>query len=191
MCEPLYFSLRETAAAGMDGIRLSDVCAVQGVPEGPLADVRIPVSGTVTKVSALWTAGTLRTLYPDRLPLSVGAAECRIFLRAKPSGKVSVLLKTVLLAVVMFFGGAVAIMTFHEDVNMRAVLGDIYALFTGEAAQSSPIVSVPYSIGIVAGFVVLLGLVHRRNHKPTLLELSAHEQEKQQRSFMADRENGG
>jgi stage V sporulation protein AA len=191
MCEPLYFSLRETAAASTDGIRLSDVCAVQGVTEGPLADVRIPVSGTVTKVSALWVAGTLRALCPDRMPLSVGAAECRIFLREKPPGKVSVLLKTVLLAVVMFFGGAVAIMTFHEDVNMRAVLGDIYALFTGEAAQSSPIVSVPYSIGIVAGFVVLLGLVHRRKHKPTLLELSAHEQEKEQRSFMADKEDGG
>jgi stage V sporulation protein AA len=142
-------------------------------------------------VGALWAAETLRALYPGRVPLSVGATECRVFLREKQPGRLAALLKTALLAAVMFFGGAVAIMTFHEDVNMRAVLGDIYALFTGEAAQSSPIVSVPYSIGIVAGFVVLLGLVHRRKHKPTLLELSAHEQKKEQRSFMADKENGG
>ena len=91
----------------------------------------------------------------------------------------------------MFFGGAVAIMTFHEDVNMPAVLGDIYAFFTGDAAQNAPIVSVPYSVGIVAGFVVLLGLVHRRRHKPTLLELSEHEQEKAVRDYLAGKDDDG
>jgi len=191
MCNPLYFSLRAAATADADSIRLSDICEIQGAPDAPLAEVRIPAAAPVTTASALWVAGTLQTLYPDRLPLSVGAPECRIFPREKPHGRLSVLLKTALLAAVMFFGGAVAIMTFHEDVNMPAVLGDIYAFFTGAAAQSSPVVSIPYSVGIVAGFVVLLGLVHKRKHKPTLLELSVYEQEKAQKDYMADKEDGG
>ncbi len=190
MFEPLYFSLRGTATADADSIRLSDICEIQGTSAGPLTKVRIPAAAPVTTVSALWTAGTLRKLYPDRLPLSVGAVECRIFPQEKPHGRLGTVLKTVLLALVMFFGGAVAIMTFHEDVNMPAVLSDIYAFFTGEAAQNAPIVSIPYSVGIVAGFVVLLGLVHKRKHQPTLLELSVHEQEKAQRDYLADKSDG-
>ena len=190
MCEPLYFSLREEIAANANPLRLSDICQVQGTVKDHLAGVHIPLAGPVTKVSALWVAGTLRALYPDRIPLSMGAVECRIFLLEKPPGRFAVAVKTALLAAVMFFGGAVAIMTFHEDVNMPAVLGDIYAFFTGEAERSAPAVSIPYSIGVVAGFVVLLGLVHRRKHKPTLLELSAHEQEKATRGYMADKKDG-
>lgn len=188
---PLYFSLNESAYADSAGLSLSDICAVSGAPAGPLSGVRIPVSGQLTRVSALWAAETLCRLYPGRMPLSVGAPECRVFLREKhPRGIVSAL-KAVLLAVVMFFGGAVAIMTFHEDVNMPAVLSDIYAFFTGVEAGNVPIVSVPYSAGVVAGFVVLLGLVHRKRHKPTLLELSVQQQEKAQRDYMAEKDTHG
>jgi stage V sporulation protein AA len=142
-------------------------------------------------VGALWAAETLRALYPGRVPLSVGATECRVFLREKQPGRLAALLKTALLAAVLFFGGAVAIMTFHEDVNMPAVLSDIYAFFTGVRTDSVPAVTIPYSVGIVAGFVILLGLVHRKRHKPTLLELSVETQEKAQRDYMAEKDPDG
>jgi stage V sporulation protein AA len=124
--------------------------------------------------------------------LSVGATECCVFRREKPPSRITAMLKAALLAVVMFFGGAVAIMTFHEDVNMPAVLSDIYMFFTGVKAQNAPpIVSILYSVGIVAGFVVLLGLIHRKRHKPTLLELSEHEQGKAVRDYLAEKDADG
>lgn len=188
---PLYFSLRKSAYTGSNGVTLADICAISGAPTEPLNGVRIPASGPVTRVNALWTAETLCALYPGRIPLSVGASECCVFLSEKPHSAILTALKTVLLAVVMFFGGAVAIMTFHEDVNMPAVLSDIYAFFTGVQSESAPIVSIPYSIGIVAGFVILLGLVHRKRHKPTLLELSVQEQEKALRDYLAEKDSHG
>jgi hypothetical protein len=191
MCEPLYFSLRETAYADPAGLTLGEICDLSGAATGPLAQVYIPVSGAVTRVSALWAAEKLRALYPGCLALSVGATECRVFLRRKQPGPVALVLKTLLLCAVMFFGGAVAIMTFHEDVNMPAVLGDVYAFFTGGPEQSAPVVSIPYSIGVVAGFAVLMGLVHRKRHKPTLLELSEHEQDKQVRDYIAGKDDDG
>ena len=188
---PLYFSLRESAYTGSTGLTLANICAISGAPADALGEVRIPVNGPVTRVNALWTAETLCALYPGRIPLSVGAAECRVFQREQHHNAIVTALKTMLLAIVMFFGGAVAIMTFHEDVNMPAVLSDIYAFFTGIQADNAPIVSVPYSIGIVAGFVILLGLVHRKRHKPTLLELSVQEQEKALRDYLAEKDTHG
>ena len=142
-------------------------------------------------MSARWVEQTLCALYPGQVPLNVGVPECRIFLREKRHGGLVTALKAGLLAVVMFFGGAVAIMTFHEDVNMSAVLSDIYAFFTGINAGSVPAVSIPYSVGIVAGFAVLLGLVHRKRHKPTLLELSVQAQEKALRDYLAEKDING
>lgn len=188
---PLYFSLRDTAYTDSAGILLSDICAISDACTEPLAGMRIPASGLVTRVSALWVAQTLCALYPGRVPLSVGAPECCIFLREKQHSRLVTALKAALLAIVMFFGGAVAIMTFHEDVNMSAVLSDIYAFFTGEQTASVPVVSIPYSVGIVAGFVVLLGLVHRKRHKPTLLELSVHAQEKALRDYQDEKDANG
>ena len=191
MERPLYFSLRDTAYTGSAGLSLNDICVISGAPTDPLAGVRIPVSGPMTRVSALWTAETLCALYPGRVPLSVGAPECRVFLREQRHNRVVTALKVTLLAVVMFFGGAVAIMTFHEDVNMPAVLSDIYAFFTGVQTENAPVVSIPYSAGIVAGFVILLGLVHRKRHKPTLLELSVQAQEKALRDYQAEKDTHG
>ncbi len=191
MYEPLYFSLKSTAHADGAGVALGDICSLSDASKNALAGVRIRTEKPLTRVTALWTAERLRALYPDRLPLSVGAPECLVYLRDKPPSRVVTVLKSALLAAVMFFGGAIAIMTFHEDVNMPAVLGDIYAFFTGNPAQSAPVVSIPYSLGIVAGFAILLGLVHRKRHKPTLLELSAHEQRKAVREYLADREDDG
>jgi hypothetical protein len=37
----------------------------------------------------------------------------------------------------------------------------------------------------------LLGLVHRKRHKPTLLELSVKTQEKAQRDYMAEKDPDG
>ena len=94
-----------------------------------------------------------------------------------------------LLCLVMFFGGAVAIMTFHEDVDMGRVHSDIYAFFTGVQQENVPVVSVPYSIGVAVGFVMLFGLYKRRKNRPTVLDIDIHNYENELRDYLTAQGN--
>ena len=75
---------------------------------------------------------------------------------AARSGKVSLLswLKTAVIAVVSFCGGAFAIMTFNNDANVSDVFGNIYYLATGMESDGVTVLEVSYSIGLAIGILV-------------------------------------
>jgi len=91
----------------------------------------------------------------------------------------------------MFFGGAIAIMTFHEDVSMRGVHSNIYSFFTGKKIDNVPIVSIPYSIGITIGFIMLFGLIKRKKNDPSVLDLDIQKHENAYRKYMSEKSKSG
>ena len=62
-------------------------------------------------------------------------------------------LKTLLVCVLTFFGGAFSIMTFNTDVDTANLFSKIYTQFTGEIATGSTILEFTYSVGIGIGVV--------------------------------------
>ena len=62
-------------------------------------------------------------------------------------------LKTVLVCVLTFFGGAFSIMTFNTDVDTANLFSKIYTQFTGEIATGPTILEFTYSVGIGIGVV--------------------------------------
>jgi stage V sporulation protein AA len=77
-------------------------------------------------------------------------------------------------------------MTFHEDVNMRNVHESIYAFFNQGDRGGYLAVSIPYTIGVALGFVVLFGLFARKKKKPpTVLDIDIHEYEKSLRDYLS------
>ena len=62
-------------------------------------------------------------------------------------------LKTLLVCVLTFFGGAFSIMTFNTDVDTANLFSKIYTQFTGEIATGPTILEFTYSVGIVIGVV--------------------------------------
>ena len=62
-------------------------------------------------------------------------------------------LKTLLVCVLTFFGGAFSIMTFNTDVDTANLFSKIYTQFTGEIATGPTILELTYSVGIGNGVV--------------------------------------
>lgn len=62
-------------------------------------------------------------------------------------------LKTLLVCVLTFFGGAFSIMTFNTDVDTANLFSKIYTQFTSEIATGPTILEFTYSVGIGIGVV--------------------------------------
>ena len=61
--------------------------------------------------------------------------------------------KTLLVCVLTFFGGAFSIMTFNTDVDTANLFSKIYTQFTGEIASGPTILEFTYSVGIGIGVI--------------------------------------
>lgn len=136
-------------------------------------------------ITALDVIARITPLYPEYTINNLGPTECNVYLNNPQAGKLAKVLKTILLIAVMFFGGAIAIMTFHEDVDMPRVHSDIYTFFTGINLERAPVVSIPYSIGIAIGFIMLFGLFKRKKKAPTVLDIDIYNHEKDLRDYLA------
>ncbi|MBU8879186.1 stage V sporulation protein AA [Bacillus sp. FJAT-29790] len=73
----------------------------------------------------------------------------------------------------LFFGAALAIMNFHEDVSMKIVQQRIYTIITGEIDTKPLIFQIPYSIGLGLGMILFFNHLFKKrfNEEPSPLEV--------------------
>ncbi|WP_223702441.1 stage V sporulation protein AA [Sutcliffiella deserti] len=73
----------------------------------------------------------------------------------------------------LFFGAALAIMNFHEDVSMRIVHQKIFKTITGLEDEKPLLLQIPYSIGLGLGMILFFNHVFRKriNEEPSPLEV--------------------
>lgn len=187
MNKEIVFSLKKMLQVSNPNCSLPEICDVHGAPNNQWTSVQFDIDHSTRAITALQVLQELDKLYPDYSINSIGLPKTDIFKRLAKQNKTATLLKTIGLCLVMFFGGAIAIMTFHEDVNMRAVHSNIYQFFTGVELDTVPIVSIPYSVGIAIGFIVLYGLFRRKKTKPTILDLSLFKHDNEMQSYMSDK----
>ncbi len=62
--------------------------------------------------------------------------------------------KILSICLVSFFGAGFSIMTYNNDVNTEQVFGMVYRLVMGQEANGPSILSLTYSIGLLAGVIV-------------------------------------
>lgn len=83
-------------------------------------------------------------------------------------------------AILLFIGAGLAIMYFHEDVNMHKAHKTIYEMITGVKDDKPLIISIPYSIGLglgIAGFFDVFSL-DKKDNKPGPLEIEIYKYNK-------------
>ena len=68
--------------------------------------------------------------------------------------KVWEIIKVATVALILFIGSAVAIMTYHEDVALIKVFSSIQEMLLGVQTENPYWLSIPYSLGISFGIVV-------------------------------------
>ncbi|MDQ1001656.1 stage V sporulation protein AA [Neobacillus niacini] len=73
----------------------------------------------------------------------------------------------------LFFGSAMAIMNFHDDVSMRSVQEKLYKIITGVEDSKPWIFQIPYSIGLGLGMILFFNHVFQKriNEEPSPLEV--------------------
>ena len=89
--------------------------------------------------------------------------------------------KTVLVALVIFFGAAFTIMTFNEDVSVSSVFDKVYELVMGTKKGGGSIIEISYAIGVPVGILVFYNHFRRRKVKedptPIQVEMSTYEEQ--------------
>ena len=82
-------------------------------------------------------------------------------------------IKLIAISVIVFFGSAFTIMTFHNDIGIEGVFDRFYEQLTGE---TKPIVSeleISYSIGLAVGIIVFFNHISKKklSNDPTPVEV--------------------
>lgn len=87
-------------------------------------------------------------------------------------------LKVLVVSLILFFGSAIAIINFFEDVAMKNSLEKVHYIITGKNENNPKILTIPFSIGIGLGiyafFNRIFSLSKRRRQEPGPLELELY-----------------
>lgn len=97
-------------------------------------------------------------------------------------------LKVFLICIVLFLGAGLAIINFHEDVNMKKSMERIYYIITGESKDNPLMLVIPYSIGIGVGMWAFFGRMIGKSKKdePGPLEVENYLYDKNVGDFLTD-----
>ncbi|HHW70559.1 MAG TPA: hypothetical protein GX392_04340 [Clostridiales bacterium] len=87
----------------------------------------------------------------------------------------------VITSLLLFVGAGLAIIYFHEDVNMHETHRKIYEIVTGIEDNRPLIISIPYSIGLGLGIAIFFDVfsLDRKRDKPGPLEIELYKYNKE------------
>ncbi|MBC8587026.1 stage V sporulation protein AA [Paratissierella segnis] len=121
----------------------------------------------------------------------MGATEIILEVKSRErENKTFELIKTTLICIVLFFGAAMGIMYFHEDVNMKDTLDKLYFTFTGVKKENPLIMTIPYSFGLGIGMVTFFKRVKsksiRRRKEPGPLDIETYLYDKEMDEYILE-----
>lgn len=89
--------------------------------------------------------------------------------------------KIVFVSAVLFFGAATTIMCFHSDTQIPLIFQNYYKIFLGESQELPPLLTIPYSIGLVVGIGVFFNhfskIAMSKDPTPIEVEMTTYEEE--------------
>ena len=98
--------------------------------------------------------------YPDVDIKIAGPAHILLEIKSKEdSNKIFDFIKISFVCITLFFGAALGIMYFHEDVNMSSTLEKLYFTFSGEKKTNPLIMNIPYSLGLGVGMITFFNRI--------------------------------
>lgn len=185
--EVLYLKLEQNAELSGESVHISDLgklyCKTQSVQNRCRT---LPVFRFEEKdkgrrvVSALFVISLLQQDNPNLEVESIGAPET-VVEQVKVSRYPGFwqVCKIVFVCCICFFGAAFTIMTFHNDIGIREVFGQIYELLTGQEPQSVTALEIAYSIGLALGILVFFNHIggRRITSDPTPIEVEMRKYE--------------
>ncbi len=143
----------------------------------------LPVSGdkkTIFSVNKVYEK--IHALYPKLQVENIGETDFIIELREKEKeNKLLEYGKTVIVALVSFFGAAFTVMTFNQDVSVEKVFDKVYLSVMGTPKQGGSALELCYAIGLPVGILIFYNHFRHKKIKedptPIQVEMNAYEQQ--------------
>jgi stage V sporulation protein AA len=91
----------------------------------------------------------------------------------------------------LFFGAALTIMNFHEDVSMPIVHQKLYTMITGKVVEKPLLFQIPYSFGLGFGMILFFNHFFRKrfNEEPSPLEVEMYNYQQDVDQYVIMHEN--
>lgn len=171
--DTVYIGLKKKLITEQKKIELYKICDIfSNKKNNDLGKLSFNLNDGMNIISSIDIIKAINNKAPNLFIINVGENEIKVIKEKKQEKSIFTVLKVVVIAIILFFGSAVAIMNFHADVNMSQVHRNIQYFYTGDNSTKAPGVSIAYSIGILLGFAGVFGIfAKRRKEKPGLLEL--------------------
>lgn len=123
----------------------------------------------------------------DVQPIGLSHTVVRVKEKRKPYSFILFLFTWLLL----FLGSGLAIMYFHEDVNMREVHQQIYLMIIGNNIEHPWLLQIPYSLGLGIGMILFFNHLFKKkfNEEPSPLEIEMFNYEQSLDQYLIVHEN--
>lgn len=137
------------------------------------------------RIGFLDVTRTLRKNCPGVDANSVGATEVLVHFRPEkqPAKPAVELMKVLFVCLLVFFGSAVALMTFQTDASVPDVFVNLHRIFTGEETDRPIALILSYTVGLTAGIILFFnhfaGKKIKEDPTPVEVEYVAYKKELQ------------
>jgi stage V sporulation protein AA len=106
----------------------------------------------------------------------IGGPDVLLEIKGREEPKIALnILKIAIVMIVLFFGAAMAVINFHEDVNMKGSMEKIFYIVTGNKKENPLILTIPFSLGIGLGMLAFFSRAFsfskRRRQEPGPMEV--------------------
>lgn len=127
--------------------------------------------GNIVVIDVMKVIQLISSRFRDVEVQTIGPAQTIIEIVSKEKG-VSVPF-FLLIWFLLFFGSALTLMNFHDDVSMKSVQEKIYTIITGKRETKPLLFQIPYSIGLGLGMILFFNHVFKKriNDEPSPLEI--------------------
>ncbi|MGL4790402.1 MAG: stage V sporulation protein AA [Anaerotignaceae bacterium] len=119
---------------------------------------------------------------PNATVVNVGEMDILIEFSSvhKESKPLIVWSKIIVVCVILFFGAATAIMSFHADGEIPEIMQNYYYMFFGVENEKPLILQIPYSIGLALGIIIFFNHFSslKLTNDPTPIEVEMTSYEK-------------
>ncbi len=169
--ENIYLSLKRNAVVANYSVCIKDIGEVYCERK----DIQHQIQNLVierlkqkeTKVlSSIYVIEQIQKVFPGKMILSLGEKDVIISVKENRSNRWAEVLKVLFVSLVLFFGTAFTIMSFHGDIGIEEMFGNIYRQMTGQVSDGTTILEFSYTIGIVVGILVFFNHISGKKVTP-------------------------
>lgn len=184
--EKIYIGLMDKKSLGVkDSIYLRDLgevyCSDKALKKR-IEDTKVYLSKdeeTWDIITSVNIAEILTNKYPNIDIQFYGANKIILEIKSKENRNTLIQAgKIIFVCITLFFGAALGIMYFHEDVNMIDAMERLYYTYTGEEKDNPLLMTIPYSIGLGVGMITFFARImsssKRRRMEPGPMDIELY-----------------